>query len=123
MEWYGKKCLTPDYTRKLMNKWQAPPGNIHDRYYDLFPHLYPKHLPSDHYIVKYNENLYPKNRDYTIFKSAPPEIKSKHQIEWEDGYGPCNVCEECINTKKLNDEQMNEYYRKLKEWKEKGTPM
>jgi hypothetical protein len=123
MNWYGKEHLNPAYTKKLMKKWQAPPGNTAASYYELFPELYPYHLPDDHYIVKYDETLFPKNRDYRGFKKAPPEIKSNHRIEWEDGYGPCNVCEECISAKKRNDEQMEKYYADLKEWRETGKPM
>ena len=121
--WYGKECLNPTYTKRLVEHWQAPPGNVHDRYYDQFPDLYPKYLPKDHYLKKYDPALFPKNRDYRFFKSAPPEIKSAHQIEWEDGYGPCNSCEECITANKLNRERAEVYYKKLQEWKEKGTPM
>jgi len=106
-----------------MKKWQSPPGNTAESYYNLFPELYPYHLPDDHYKVKYNEDLYPTNRDYRTFKPAPKEIKSSHIIEWEDGYGPCNVCEICIEAKKKNDEQTIDYYRRLKEWRENGTPM
>ena len=123
MNWYGKEYLNPKRTNALVKKWQSPPGNVHDIYYKLFPELYPKYLPEDHYIVKYDETLYPKDRDYRTFKSAPILHKSSHMIEWEDGYGPCNVCEICIDTKKKNDELMDEYHRKLKEWKEKGIPM
>jgi len=123
MNWYGKECLNPTYTKKLMKKWQSPPGNTAAHYYQLFPHLEPFHLPDDHYIVKYNEALYPKERDYRTFKSAPKEIKSKHFVEWEDGYGPCNVCEECVSAKKQNEERSADYYRRLREWNEKGTPM
>ena len=64
MNWYGKEHLQPKYTKKLVKKWDAPPGNTATHYYDLFPALYPKHLPDDHYIVKYDESLYPTNRDY-----------------------------------------------------------
>ncbi len=64
MEWYGKEHLNPTYTKKLMKKWQAPPGNTAENYYALFPELYPKHLPPDHYIVKYNEENFPKDREY-----------------------------------------------------------
>ena len=45
------------------------------------------------------------------------------EIEWEDGYGPCNVCDECMATKKKNDEMSADYYRRLKEWNGNGTPM
>ena len=123
MNWYGKECLQPKYTKKLVKLWDAPPGNTSDAYYDKFPQLYPYHLPDDHHIVKYNEEKYPKHRDYRNFKSAPKKIKSKHIIEWEDGYGPCNSCEECITANKLNRERAEAYYKKLEEWKEKGTPM
>lgn len=123
MQWYGKECLQPKYTEKLMKKWQSPPGNTAAHYYILFPELEPFHLPANHYKVKYDEAKYPKNRDYRTFKSAPKEIKSTHTIEWEDGYGPCTVCETCVTAKKRNDEQMTEYYKRLAEWKEKGTPM
>jgi hypothetical protein len=51
-----------------MKNWDAPPGNAAAHYYELFPALYPKHLPDDHYIVKYDESLYPTNRDYSTFK-------------------------------------------------------
>lgn len=123
MNWYGKEHLQPTYTKKLVNQWQAPPGNCAHRYYTLFPHLYPKYLPDDHHIVKYKEELYPKNRDYSTYESPPEEIKSSHRVEWEDGYGPCNVCKLCIDAKKRNDEQMTDYYERLKRWREDGTPM
>jgi hypothetical protein len=123
MNWYGKEHLQPKYTKKLVKNWDAPPGNAAAHYYDLFPALYPKHLPDDHYIVKYDESLYPTNRDYSTFKKAPKEIKSTHQIEWEDGYGPCNVCEVCVITKNRNDERRRDYYERLKRWREDGTPM
>jgi hypothetical protein len=123
MEWYGNEHLKPAYTKKLMKKWQAPPGNTAAHYYDLFPDLYPIYLPDDHYIVKYNEERYPKNRNYSTFKSAPKEVKSKHIIEWEDGYGPCTVCDECVAVKKLNDDLTVDYYKRLKDWRENGTPM
>jgi hypothetical protein len=123
MQWYGKEHLNPSRTKKLMNRWQSPPGNTAETYYNLFPELYPYYLPDDHYKVKYNEALYPKDRDYRTFKSAPAKIKSNHIVEWEDGYGPCNVCEECIAVSKKNEEQTVDYYRRLKEWNEKGTPM
>jgi hypothetical protein len=123
MAWYGKEHLNPTRTKALVKKWQSPPGNTAAYYYMLFPNIYPNHLPDDHYIKKYNEEHYPKDRDYRTFKSAPKPIKSNHIIEWEDGYGPCNVCEECISTKKKNDEITADYYNRLKEWKEKGTPM
>ena len=123
MEWYGTQCLEPKFTKKLMKKWQSPAGNSAEHYYDLFPHLYPYYLPDDHYIVKYTIANYPKNRDYRTFKSAPKNIKSTHSIEWEDGYGPCNVCDECISAKSRNDAQMTEYYKRLKEWRDNGTPM
>lgn len=121
--WYGKECLNPTYTKRLVERWQAPPGNVHDRYYEQFPALYPKWLPQDHYIKKYDPDLFPKDRDYRYFKSAPPEIKSAHQIEWEDGYGPCNVCNVCKEAKQKNDEQQAEYYKKLKAWVAEGKPM
>jgi hypothetical protein len=123
MDWYGKEHLRPAYTKKLMKKWQAPPGNTAEHYYDLFPHLYPYYLPDDHHIVKYNEALYPKHRDYRTYKSPPTQIKSSHIIEWEDGYGPCNVCEECMNARKRNDVQTIDYYKRLEAWREHGTPM
>ena len=53
MEWYGKEHLNPQRTKMLVSKWQSPPCNVYDAYYKLFPELYPKHLPSDHHIVKY----------------------------------------------------------------------
>ena len=123
MKWYGKEHLDPKKTKALVTSWQAPPGNCAAHYYDLFPHLYPKHLPDDHYLVKYNEDLYPTNRDYSTFKPAPAEIKSAHRIEWEDGYGPCTVCPVCIRAKELNDARQADYYRRLKAWREHGTPM
>jgi hypothetical protein len=123
MEWYGNEHLQPKYTKKLMTLWQSAPGNSAHRYYTLFPDLYPKYLPDDHYTVKYNEDLYPKNRDYSTFKSAPAEIKSSHRIQWENGYGPCNVCKLCIDAKKRNDAQTIDYYERLKKWREDGTPM
>jgi len=106
-----------------VRQWQAPPGNCADHYYGLFPDLYPYYLPDDHHIVKYKEELYPKNRDYRTFKSAPAEIKSSHRVEWEDGYGPCNVCNLCVDAKKRNDEQTTDYYERLKKWRENGVPM
>jgi hypothetical protein len=123
MSWYGKEHLNPERTKFLMKRWQGPPGNVSDAYYKLFPELYPKYLPDDHHSVKYNEEKYPKDRDYTTFKSAPKPVVSSHFIEWEDGYGPCNVCTECLAAIKKNDEQSTDYYRRLKEWNEKGTPM
>jgi hypothetical protein len=123
MEWYGKEHLNPQRTKMLVKKWQAPPGNVHDTYYNLFPEVYPIHLPNDHHIVKYNENYYRKDRDYRTFKSAPTPIRSSHIVEWEDGVGPCNSCRLCLEAIAKNDEQMKDYYRKLKEWNEKGTPM
>lgn len=123
MEWYGKEHLNPARTKILVKKWQAPPGNVHDSYYNLFPEVYPIHLPKDHYIVNYNENFYPRDRDYRTFKSAPKPIRSSHTVEYEDGYGPCNVCNLCLEAKMQNDEQMKDYYRRLREWNQKGTPM
>ena len=123
MNWYGKEHLNPKKTRALVIQWQAPPGNCANRYYCTFPELYPKYLPTDHHIVKYNETLYPKDKDYSTFESAPKEIKSSHRVEWEDGYGPCNVCALCIATKKLNQERQADYYRRLSAWREHGTPM
>lgn len=123
MDWYGKEHLRPAYTKKLMKKWQAPPGNTAEHYYDLFPALYPYYLPEDHHIVKYNEAHYPKHRDYRTYKSPPASIKSTHIIEWEDGYGPCNVCEECISAKKRNNERKADYYKRLEAWRDHGTPM
>jgi len=123
MSWYGQHHLTPRYTNILVKRWQAPPGNVADRYYTEFPNLYPYHLPDDHYKVKYNETLYPRHRDYRTFKKAPQETKPKCSIEWEDGYGPCNVCPECIAVKKQNDEQSRIYYTKLRAWRENGTSM
>jgi len=58
MNWYGKEHLQPFYTKELMLRWQAPPENIAERYYRTFPELYPKHLPKDHYIVRYDETMY-----------------------------------------------------------------
>lgn len=123
MAWYGKEHLNPTRTKALVKKWQSPPGNTAAYYYILFPTIYPNHLPDDHHIKKYNEALYPKDRDYRTFKSAPKPIKFNHIIEWEDGYGPCNVCDECVITKKKNDEMSADYYKRLKEWNENGTPM
>ena len=123
MNWYGKEHLNPKYTEKLMKKWQAPPGNTAKSYYDIFPHLYPYHLPDDHHIVKYNEAHYPLHRDYRKFKKAPKEIKSKHIVEWEDGYGPCNICEECVAVATKNKERAEAYAKSLKEWRDNGTPM
>ena len=123
MDWYGKEHLIPAYTKKLMKKWQAPPGNTAEHYYDLFPNLYPYYLPDDHYIVKYNETLYPTHRDYRTYKSPPESIKSAHKVEWENGYGPCNVCEVCMSAKRHNDEQTADYYKRLEAWRMNGTPM
>jgi hypothetical protein len=123
MKWYGKEHLNPEHTKKLTVAWQAPPGNCHDYYYDKFPDLYPHWLPADHHIVVYKESLYPKHRDYRNFKSAPKEIKSKHQVEWEGGYGPCNVCGVCLKAKEDNNEIQADYYRRLEAWKIYGTPM
>ena len=123
MDWYGKKHLNPAYTKKLVKKWQSPPGNSASYYYSLFPDIYPKHLPDDHHIVKYNEANFPTHRDYSTFRSAPKKLESSHQIEWEDGYGPCNICEKCISVKKYNEEQNADYYRRLKAWREYGNPM
>lgn len=123
MEWYGKEHLQPKYTRKLVLKWQSPPNNCAAHYYSEFPELYPKYLPEDHPTVHYDEKNYPKHRDYSTFKSAPEKIPSSHRIEWEDGYGPCNVCNVCIKTKKLNDERMADYMKRLAAWRENGTPM
>ena len=103
--------------------WQAPPGNSAAYYYIQFPHLEPFWLPEDHHIVAYKEELYPKHRDYRTFKSKPKEIKSAHRIEWEDGYGPCNVCGVCLKAKKDNDEMILDYYRRLEAWRVVGTPM
>jgi hypothetical protein len=123
MKWYGKEHLNPEYTKKLTVAWQAPPGNSAAYYYTQFPHLEPFWLPADHHIVKYKEELYPKNRDYRTFKSVPKEIKSKHQIEWEDGYGPCNTCGVCLKAKQENDEIRADYYQRLEAWRIMGTPM
>ena len=121
--WYGKEHLNPTRTKALVKKWDAPPGNSSEHYYDLFPHLYPYFLPDDHYIVKYDETKYPRHRDYRTFKSAPKPIKSKHQIEWEDGYGACNVCEECKGVAAANAAASADYYRRLTAWRETGEPM
>ena len=118
--WYGKEHLNPTRTKALVKKWQSPPGNSSDHYYDLFPHLYPYFLPDDHHIVKYDESKYPRNRDYRTFKSAPKPIKSKHQIEWG---GPCNVCEECVSVAATNAAASADYYKRLEAWRENGTPM
>ena len=123
MQWYGKEHLQPKYTKKLVLKWQSPPGNSADHYYTLFPHLYPKHLPDDHHIVKYNEANFPKNRDYSTFESAPEPIVSSHRVEWEDGYGPCNRCDICKKAKEEDEKQNADYYRRLEAWKTNGTPM
>jgi len=123
MNWYGKEHLNPKKTRALVSLWQSPPGNSAEYYYQLFPKLYPNHLPDDHYKVNYDETKYPINRDYRTFKSAPAEIKSSHRVEWEDGYGPCNVCALCIDAKKRNEEQNTDYYKRLKAWRENGTQM
>lgn len=121
--WYGKEQLNPKYTKKLVNKWKAPPDHVQRLYYEAFPNLFPCHLPLDHYIKEYNPAHYPKNRDYRNFKSAPPEIKSTHRVEWEDGYGACNVCYICVEAKRQNEEQQREYYRRLEDWRTNGTPM
>jgi hypothetical protein len=123
MDWYGKEPLKPEYTKKLMKRWQAPPGNAAARYYNLFPELYPNYLPDNHHIVKYDVSLYPTHRDYSKYKSAPEPIKSTHIVEWEDGYGPCNVCVECVAAAKKNHEQTADYYRRLAAWRDNGTPM
>ena len=115
--------MNPEYTKKLTVAWQAPPGNSAAYYYMQFPHLEPFWLPDDHHIVKYKEELYPKHRDYRTFKSAPKEIKSKHQVEWEDGYGPCTTCGVCIAAKQKNDEMRADYYQRLEAWRTEGTPM
>jgi len=83
MEWYGKKHLNPTYTKKLVKKWQSPPGNTAAYYYSLFPDIYPKHLPDDHYIVKYNEALYPTHRDYSTFRSAPKNASADYYARLE----------------------------------------
>jgi hypothetical protein len=121
MNWYGKEHLNPKYTNQLMKKWDAPPGNTAHRYYGLFPELYPKHLPDDHHIVAYDEFKYPTHRDYSQFRSAPRPKKSSHIYEWEDGYGPCNGCEECLSVKKHNEERSAKYYRALEIWRETGA--
>ena len=123
MKWYGKEHLNPERTKKLTVAWQAPPGNSAAYYYTKFPHLEPFWLPADHYIVAYKEALYPKDRDYRIFKSQPPEIKSKHQVDWENGYGPCNICSVCITAKQKNDEMIADYFERLHSWRVAGTPM
>jgi len=123
MEWYGRTHLNPTRTNKLMRGWQAPAGNCAARYYMEFPELYPNFLPDDHYIVKYDESKYPRHRDYRTFKSAPKPVKSSHQVEWEDGYGPCNVCEVCIAAATKNHQQSADYYRRLEAWRTNGTPM
>ena len=123
MKWYGKEHLNPERTKKLVVAWQAPPGNSAAYYYMKFPHLEPFWLPADHHIVAYKEALYPKDRDYRTFKSQPPEIKSKHQVEWENGYGPCNVCGVCLKAKEDNNEMLADYYRRLEAWRTAGTPM
>jgi hypothetical protein len=121
--WYGKQPLNPKYTKLLMKKWNAPPSHVHNQYYDAFPNLYPYYLPHDHYVVEYDEQYYPKNRDYRTFKSAPPILKSPHQVEWEDGYGACNVCDVCVKTNRQNEEQQRDYYKRLENWRTNGTPM
>lgn len=123
MEWYGCTHLNPTRTKKLMRGWQAPAGNCAARYYMEFPELYPNFLPDDHYIVKYDESKYPTDRDYRTFKSAPKPVKSSHQVEWENGYGPCNVCEVCIAAATKNHQQSADYYRRLEAWRTNGTPM
>ena len=123
LKWFGKEHLNPKYTKMLTVAWQAPPGNSAAYYYIQFPHLEPFWLPEDHHIVAYKEELYPKHRDYRTFKSKPKEIKSAHRIEWEDGYGPCNVCGVCLKAKKDNDEMIDDYYRRLEAWRTVGTPM
>ena len=115
--WYGKEHLNPAKTNRLVIIWQSPPGNTAEHYYDLFPTLYPYHLPDDHHIVKYNEELYPKHRDYRNKPEMPEPIRSKHIIEWEDGYSSCNICEECKKVKKQNEEQTAKYYADLEAWK------
>jgi hypothetical protein len=121
--WYGKVALNPTYTNKLVKKWKAPPSAVQDRYYEAFPTLYPTYLPQDHYIVEYDVTKYPTNRDYRTFKSAPPEVKSPHRVEWEYGYGPCNVCTLCVTASTQNEEQRRDYYRRLEAWRTHGTPM
>ena len=123
MEWYGRTHLNPTRAKKLMRGWQAPAGNCAARYYMEFPELYPNFLPDDHYIVKYDESKYPIHRDYRTFKSAPQQVKSSHQVEWENGYGPCNVCEVCIAAATKNHQQSADYYRRLEAWRTNGTPM
>ena len=121
--WYGLEHLKPEYTKKLMKIYTLDAVQAAAQYYTFFPEIEPHYLPLDHYIRKYDESRYRKDRDYRTFKSAPEEIISRHFIEWEDGYGPCTVCEECVAVKKLNDEASANYYRRLKEWNEKGVPM
>jgi len=123
MKWYGKEHLNPERTKKLTVAWQAPPGKSAAHYYRTFPHLEPFWLPDDHHIVKYKEELYPKHRDYRTFKPAPFEIKSKHLVEWEYGYGACHNCPLCLKAKKDNDELRADYYRRLEAWRLSGTPM
>ena len=116
--WYGKIHLNPARTKKLMQVWQAPPGNTADYYYDLFPELYPYYLPDDHHKVKYNEEKYPKHRDYRNKPEMPELVKSNHTVEWDDGVlAPCNQCTECKEAKKQNEEQIAKYYADLEVWK------
>jgi len=75
-----KEHLNPERTKKLKVAWQAPPGNSAAHYYMTFPHLEPFWLPDDHHIVKYNEDLYPKHRDYRTFKSAPKKMMRSRLI-------------------------------------------
>jgi len=116
--WYGKEHLNPVRTKRLVIIWQSPPGNTAEHYYDLFPNLYPYYLPDDHHIVKYNEEHFPKHRDYRNFPEKPKPVKSKHTVEWEDGMqGPCNICAECKEAKKQNEVQTVKYYADLDLWK------
>jgi len=110
--WYGKMHLNPARTKKLMQVWQAPPGNTADYYYDLFPELYPYYLPDDHHKVKYNEENYPKHRDYRN-KPEMPDLKKLNCIECVE----CVECAACKEVKKQNKEQIAKYYADLEVWK------
>ena len=76
--WYGLEHLKPEYTKKLMKIYTLDAVQAAAQYYTFFPEIEPHYLPLDHYIRKYDESRYRKDRDYRTFKSAPEELSLIH---------------------------------------------
>jgi len=132
--WFGVLQLDKKRTETLVKRWHTgPDGNSSccaSVYYKMFPELWPKHYPVDHYLKMYKAEQFTNTLcDYRTWRPKPSKAyfntkcadccNQRSFILSDDGEPSYGICDRC---EVVYDAMSSAWHDGLKEWLV-GKPM